>query len=269
MSWRVGFIGHFAVTRAEAGPALLERACERLTREGCEVAVGPADGNTWQRYRLLTERGDEPIFFMEPDNPDDWPGIFLASGFTPIANYASAVNTNLTATDPRLPAIAQRVHDLGITLRPIDLSRFEEELRRVHALSLLSFRENFLYSPINEADFLAQYSGVRPYVRAELALLAEKGGDLAGFLFAIPDLLRARRGERMDTVILKTLAVHPEHGGIGLGTLLMGRVHDVARQLGFTRAIHALFHEENRSGRISAHTAKVFRRYTLYGRFLH
>ena len=37
-------------------------------------AVGPLDGSTWRRYRLVTERGVEPPFFMEPDNPDDWPG---------------------------------------------------------------------------------------------------------------------------------------------------------------------------------------------------
>lgn len=268
MSWRVGFIGHFAVTSHEAASTLLERACERLTREGCEVAIGPVDGNTWQRYRLLTERGTEPIYFMEPDNPDDWPGLFLAAGFTSIASYASALNSDLAATDPRLPAFAQRVHELGIEIRSLDLMRFEEELRRVHALSLVSFRDNFLYSSIDEATFLAQYRALLPYVRPELALLAEQKGELIGFLFAIPDLLQAKRGEAINTVILKTLAVHPERSGLGLGSLLMGRLHEVSKEIGFTRAIHALFHEANRSGRISSRSARVFRRYTLYGRFL-
>ena len=46
------------------------------------------------------------------------------------------------------------------------------------------------------------------------------------------------------------------------------RAHEAARQLGFTRAIHALFHEANRSGRISGHTARVIRRYTLFARSL-
>ena len=100
-----------------------------------------------------------------------------------------------------------------------------EELRRVHALSLLSFRENFLYSPISEADFLAQYSGVRSFMKPELTVLAEKDGELIGYFFTLPDLLRPKHGKPVDTVILKTMAVHPDHGGIGLGSVLMARAH--------------------------------------------
>jgi GNAT superfamily N-acetyltransferase len=263
---RVGYVGHLAATDARGLEGLLALACHTLAEKGCELAVGPIDGNTWQRYRLITERGEEPPFFLEPDNPDDWPGFFLAAGFTPLATYCSALNANLTALDPRLLLLAQRAHDAGYTIRQLDLERFEEELRRAHALSLLSFRDNFLYSPISEADFLAQYLGVRRFIRPDLVLLAERAGELVGFMFAIPDLLRPQRGEPMNTVILKTVAVHPAHAGQGLGSLLMARCQDAARQAGFTRAIHALFHESNFSGRISGHTARVFRRYTLYSR---
>jgi GNAT superfamily N-acetyltransferase len=261
---RVGYVGHFAVTEDAAAVPLLQLGCEQLREQGCEVAVGPVDGNTWQRYRLLTERGSEPPYFLEPDNPDDWPGHFLAAGFSPLAGYCSALNTDLDVGDPRLPGIAQTLADAGIRIRPLDSSHFEEEMRRVHALSLVSFRNNFLYTPIAEAEFMSQYTALRPHVRDELVLLAEQGNELVGFLFAFPDYLRARRGEVMDTVILKTLAVHPDRSGLGLGTMLMARGHEVGRKLGFRRAIHALFHESNRSGRISGHTARVFRRYTLY-----
>ncbi len=263
---RVGYIGHFTALDGAAAQGMLDAASALLAVKECTQAIGPIDGNTWQRYRLITERGDEPPFFLEPDNPDDWPAMFTAAGFTPLAHYASAVNEDLPASDPRIPSITARLHSLGVTIRSLDVSRFEEELRRVHSLSLASFQANFLYSPISEVEFLAQYSGVRSFVRPELALLAEKEGELIGFLFALPDLLRAKRGQPMDTVILKTLAVHPDHGGVGLGSLLMAQAHEAAKQLGFTRAIHALFHESNRSGRISGHTARVFRRYTLFAK---
>ena len=263
---RIGYVGHYAVTDARAAPPLLRLACDRLADRGCTLAVGPVDGNTWQRYRFLTERGSEPPFFLEPDNPDEWPRQFTDFGFTPLAHYHSALATDLSAHDPRLTATAQRLHDHGITLHPLDSARLDEELRRVHALSLLSFRDNFLYTPISEADFLAQYAPIRPYIRPDLVLLAEKESELIGYVFGIPNLLQARRGETLDTVILKTLAVHPNYGGMGLGSLLLARAGEAARQAGFTRAIHALFHETNRSGRISGHTARVFRRYTLFAR---
>jgi hypothetical protein len=46
----------------------------------------------------------------------------------------------------------------------------------------------------------------------------------------------------------------------------MARCQQAIRAAGFTRAIHALFHADNRSGRISGHTARVIRRYTLFAR---
>ncbi len=263
---RVGYVGHYAVTDGRAAPELLHRACARLAAKGCGLAVGPCDGNTWRRYRLVTERGTEPPFFLEPDNPDEWPGQWADAGFSPLAHYYSALNPDLGAVDPRMMAAAQRLHDDGVDVHPLDAGRFDEELPRVHALSLVAFRDNFLYTPIGEEEFVAQYAPIRPYLRPELVLLAERRGELIGYLFGIPDLLRARRGGPMDTVILKTMAVHPDHAGKGLGGLLMARCHEAARQAGFTRAIHALFHESNRSGRISGRTARVFRRYTLFAR---
>jgi len=132
----------------------------------------------------------------------------------------------------------------------------------------LSFRNNFLYTPIGEVEFLAQYAPIRPYLRPELVLLAQRAGELVGYIFAIPDLCQAQRGRTVDTAIIKTLAVHPDHSGLGLGGLLLARCQQAARAGGFMRAIHALFHETNRSGRISRHTARVIRRYTLFARQL-
>jgi GNAT superfamily N-acetyltransferase len=262
----LGYVGHYAVSDPAAAPALLQGACERLAAEGCTLAVGPIDGNTWQRYRLLTERGSEPPFFLEPDNPDEWPGQFTAAGFTPLATYCSALNGDLSAEEARTADLARRVAERGVTLTPLRPERFDEEMRRIHALSLVSFRDNFLYTPIGEADFLAQYTPIRPHVRPDLVLLAERGGELVGYMFAIPDLLQAQRGRPVDTAIVKTMAVHPAEGGYGLGSLLMARVHQAMHAAGFKRVIHALFHEANRSGKISGHTARVIRRYTLYGR---
>jgi predicted N-acetyltransferase YhbS len=263
---RLGLIGHYAATTGESAAPLLHLACDQFATHGCTLAVGPMDGNTWQRYRLLTERGTEPPFFLEPDNPDDWPVHFTDNGFTALAHYFSALNSNLEVSDSRTADVARKVAEIGIVVRPLRLEQFEDELRRIHALSLASFGSNFLYTPIAEEEFVAQYRGIRPYILPELILLAELRDQPVGYVFSIPDLLKKKRGRPIDTVIVKTLAVHPEHGGVGLGGLLVARCQEVARQLGYTRAIHALMHETNKSHRISSHTATPIRRYTLYAK---
>jgi GNAT superfamily N-acetyltransferase len=263
---RFGVIGHYAAATQAAGAILLDRACETLAAAGCTVAAGPMDGNTWRRYRFVTERGDAPPFFLEPDNPDDWPAHWTSAGFTPLATYTSALNDNLATAVDRSEAARERLADAGIIVTTLDPGRAQEELRRIYALSLLAFSRNFLYTPIAEAEFLAQYGAVLPVVRPELVLLAERDHDLVGFIFAIPDMLQAYRGEIVDTVILKTMAVHPSVSGMGLGGLLMDDVQRAARDLGFRRAIHALMHEDNTSRALSTRYARTFRRYTLFSR---
>jgi GNAT superfamily N-acetyltransferase len=265
---RPGIIGHYAALDASVACGLLQHACMQLAARGCTLALGPMDGNTWRRYRLLTQRGSEPVFFLEPDNPDGWPGHFLDAGFTPIAWYASAITTDLSRKDPRMERVADRLQAHGIRIRPLDGHHLEEELRRIYRVATISFRDNFLYTPIDEAEFLAQCRPVLPYVRPELVLLAERCGHPIGFLFAVPDMLQARPGQDIRTIVIKTAAVLPDRSHAGLGGLLVARAHEVARSLGYTRAVHALMHETNASRNISRHYAHAMRRYALFARRL-
>ena len=262
----LGVIGHYGAVDTDAGMELLEHACALLARSGRTLAVGPMDGNTWRRYRFIIERGTEPPFLMEPDNPDEWPAHWTAAGFDRLATYASALNDDPGAIDPRTDAALARLRDVGITVRPLDMSAVEAELDRLYSLSLLAFRDNFLYTPIRREEFVGQYNAVLVHVRPELVLLAERAGELMGYIFALPDILQGMRGQPVDTVILKTLAVDPAARGLGLGGALLDLAQRTTHGLGYRRAIHALFHEQNVSGRISGRYARRLRRYALFSR---
>lgn len=264
----LGVIGGFQATGAEAAARVLEEACTVLRAKGCTLAVGPMDGNTWRRYRWVTEMGNEPTFFLEPANPSDWPGWWRAAGFGSLAEYYSAASDDLETRDVRLGEAASRVGNAGIVLRSLNPAQFEAELDRIYDVSVVSFRENYLYTPLPRADFIAQYRAVQPLVRPELVRLAERHGKPVGYMFALPDQAQAQRGQPVTNVIMKTIAVLPEYGGLGLGGLMFAEVHAAAKALGFKRAIHALMHENNKSRKMSAHYAKIIRRYTLFSRRL-
>jgi len=222
------------------------------------------------RDSFITERGAEPAFFLEPDNLDDWPLHFTAEGFVVLATYTSALDSDLSSessgTRARLSAIEERVFRMGITIRQASADHMDAELHRILAVSLRSFQDNFLYTPVGELEFLAQYRKLLPFVRHEFVLLAERDSIPVGFLFGMPDALRIRRDGRDDTLIIKTLAVAPECASAGLGTLLVGRIREIARGLGYTRCIHTLMHESNRSRKISAKTVSTMRRYALFAK---
>lgn len=268
---RQGCIGHFAAAdhaasrrESPAAAAVLARAAEILAAHGCTEVIGPLDGSTWHRYRFVTERGAEPPFFLEPDNPAAWPALFLDCGFRPLANYTSALVSDLTRTDPRTEERVERLAAAGTTLRGLDPADLEAELLRLHALSVVAFADNYLYSPIDAASFVAMYSAIATHLVPELVLLAEAGGTLVGYVFAVPDLLAARRSGAARTLVVKTVAVSPDHAGMGLGSVLVDLCQRAGHELGYERAIHALMHETNRSRAISGHYGATIRRYTLY-----
>jgi GNAT superfamily N-acetyltransferase len=264
---RVGVIGHFSPGEGDRAHThtMLEEAAARLAKEGCTLAVGPMDGNTWRRYRLVTERGEERPFLMEPDHPADWPRQWDEAGFTPLATYFSALGTDLAKEDAQVSRAGERLRAAGITVRALRAEDYEEELRRIYEVSARAFTDNYLYTPLPEAEFVAQYAAVRERVRADLVLLAEMSGEPVGYVFAIPDWLR---GPATDTVIVKTLAALPGRQTAGLGAWLLQLVQQRAHGLGFRRVIHALMHESNNSLNLSRRYAEPFRRYTLYSRRL-
>jgi hypothetical protein len=266
---RIGAIGHYAATDRAAAGTLFRAALPDLAAQGRSLAVGPMDGNTWRRYRFVTERGEEPPFFLEPDNPDAWPQHFRENGFLPIAGYTSNLNPDLGRQDPRVPAAADRLARAGVTIRCLRAAEFEAELARIYAVSAISFRDSFLYTPLPEAVFCGQYLRIRERVRPELVLLAEEADRPVGFVFGIPDWLRPAPTRLPDRVVVKTVAVLPGRCYAGLGNVLVAEVQQRARDLGFRAAIHALMHSANNSRNLSRHYGQPMRRYALFSRALH
>ncbi len=265
---RVGLIGHYAAGDASSGMDVLRMACGRLRNEGCTLAVGPLDGSTWRGYRFVTDRGAHPPFFLEPDNPDDWPAHFAAGGFHVLAAYRSALTSALHAGARALEAEA-RVRAMGVSIRALDLENVDAELLRLYDVASGSFAGNFLYTPISRSEFSSQYRAILPFVRPELVSIAEIDNEAIGFVFAVPDALEAARAVdgSIQTIVLKTLAVAPAWRGIGLGRVLFNHTNASAARLGYTRVIHALMYEGNVSERISG-DARTIRRYSLFAKAL-
>lgn len=263
-----GLIGHYAATDPAAAVALLRDATRRLTGVGVRRVLGPMNGSTWGRYRFAlhgaSSEPSAPAFLGEPANPPDYPAHFAAAGFREAARYESRITTDVTTANPRAADAATTARARGIGLAPIELARFDDELRELHALSLRAFAAILYYSPIGAEAFAATYRPMRGLLDPALVLLArDPDASLIGYAFAYADPLSLKDG-RPHRLILKTLAVDPAWRSIGLGALLVQRLHVAARSRGLSAVIHALMHVANDSMKISAHTAQPFRRYALY-----
>lgn len=239
-------------------------ACADYLHSECQshTVVGPMNGNTWLRHRLVLESDGRDPFLMEPIEPAHYPATFEAAGFSILSRYSSSL-VDLDAGQDDFSTLEQRMDRRGVKIRPLDMDRFEEDLMAIFKLSLISFSNNFLYTPLSQEMFLGKYQSSREHIDPDLVLLAERDGELAGFVFCTPDLL-ARQYGKDPAIIVKTLAALPDRILFGLGTVLVSRVQQAAKGKGYREAIHALQYESNTSLRISQRfSAKIFRRYAL------
>jgi len=264
---RIGLIGHFAAENAEAARELFDFGCMTLRAKGCTMAIGPMDGSTWRRYRLITWRSADPLFFLEPDNPDEWTAYFEAAGFTPLTDYYSSKCDDLD-NYPEDPRIDARLRKAGYRTRQLNIARLDEELGMLWRLANDAFSTNFLYTPISETEFRQMYAPIVETVQPQLIQIAEHKGNPVAVIFAVPDLLQARAGKHVDTLIVKTLGVIKERHGHGIGNWLVDGIFAQARTLGFRKGVFALMHEDNVSRKMGHGRMRDIRRYTLYARQL-
>jgi GNAT superfamily N-acetyltransferase len=261
----IGTIGGFTAKDAEAARLILKAAVEHLRAAGCRIAVGPMNGNTWRRHRFVIESAGRPPFLLEPRNPVDYPGWWLEAGFTELSRYSSST-VPLTGEATVAPGLRARLARSGVAIRTLDPDRYDDELRVIHGVCLKGFANNFLYTPLEEAAFVAAYQKVRQYVDPDLVRIAERDGIPCGFVFAVADLEAAARGEK-PALIVKTLAVDPGCRTPGLGSLLVDEVQQMGLGKGFTEAIHALQHDANNVLKITGrHHGEILRRYALFAR---
>lgn len=249
-------LGNIEFESAAAGRDLLLEAGERLQKEGFAGMLGPMDGDTWHRYRVVSESDGSQPFMMEPvSGPHDLEA-FQAAGFSPVSHYVSRRGKLEDTLGPEPVSMP----DISVT--SWDGENAEGLIQGLFEMSAGSFSDNDFFKPIGLEAFLALYRPLLPLIDPRHVLFAhhaEKG--LVGFLFGMPD----RLAQADPPAILKTYA----SGVRGVGRLLADTYHRKALELGHREVIHALMNEQNPShDRSEMNKTHIFRRYALMGRQL-
>ena len=227
------------------------------------------DGDSWHGYRATTWAGTRPAFALEPPIEETLAGYFTAAGFGLHSSYISAEMDVDGARALLRHRLLGWVLDKRFRVRNLDLDNYDAEMERIHRFCCRAFAGNHLFTPIDAGEFRELYAPLKARVHPEFVFIVEHGGQIVGLLFAIPDLNQQARGEPIDTLVLKTLAVAPEMRGRGIALLLMYRVWRAARSAGYRKIIHALMYKDNRARALSKYNRiDVMREYGLFSREL-
>jgi GNAT superfamily N-acetyltransferase len=283
---RVGFFGFFEAADAAATRALLDAAATWVAARGATVLRGPVDLSTNYRCGLLVEGEPGPPVMMMPHNPKSYAAWLLAAGLVKAKDLLALYVTRETLDLQRVGRIVDRLQKKsGVTLRPLDLRRFDQECTVLWDLYHRIWERNWGFVPMTQPEFLRQAQDLKKVAHPALLHVAELRGAPVGFIVALPDLnvaikacngrllplgwlrfLRAMKAVRTVRVI--TLGVVPEHRKLGIEMQLMHQVIDKGIAAGFRACEASWILEDNRDmlGPLETLGHRPYRRYRVYER---
>ena len=236
-----GFFGFFECEDdVEAAGGLFSAARGWLRDQGMTSVRGPVNPSLNYECGLLIEGFDTPPFFMMTHNRPYYARLVEASGFGKIEDlYAFWGRTSmLSSLDSKLGNMVEGVRErFGVTVRPLDRSRFDDEVRMFLDIYNSSLGGTWGFVPLSAAEIKHMAASLRHLIVPELALVAEVNGTPIGSVFCLLDynprikaingrlfpfgflrLLWNKRGIKRMRVI--STNVVPEYQAWGVGLVL-------------------------------------------------
>jgi len=252
---RAAFFGYFESEDDPAVARALVDAARRYARErGCDRIRGPFNMTAYQELGIVLEGFEHSHGVAETHTHPSYPRLLEAAGLSPCKLISTFINPELQKLDPE--TIIRQKHrtllaDPALTIRNMNLRRWDQELGRFGEMLNRCFAGNWHYLPLSPEEVLFEYGGLKQLIHPELVLVAEIAGQPVGFLICLPDvyqLLRPMRGRlstlgvirfmrnrhKLRQACLLTIGVLPEVQARGMIRVLMYRLVQTLQRLGFT-----------------------------------
>ena len=248
---------------------LFNKVFEELKKEGIETIIGPLNGTTWNTYRYVTEKGNGRPFLLEPWNEDYSVSLFEKLDFKHLAGYISTVMEGMNSNgrknlNKKIEKLKKFDYYKDIKVESAENKDLLTVLNKVYDLTVEAFKNNFLYSELEREIFLKMYMSYEDKIIKKFFKMLYLGDELIGYVFGIPDYAELGYKGKIDTIILKTIAVSPIYNGKGMGYILINSLVEEAEKEGYENVIYALMHESNVSKNIGLLLGNMLRKYTLF-----
>ena len=242
---------------------------ENLKNDDIETIIGPLNGTTWNTYRYVTDRGNHPPFLMEPWNEEYYVKLFEKIGFKPLTYYISTIMENMNPVQrghlsKKIEKLKKFNYYKDITVKSTENEDLLVVLNKVYDLTIEAFKNNFLYSELDREIFLKMYMSYEDKIVKKFFKMLYLKDELIGYVFGIPDYAELQYKEKIETMILKTIAISPKYNGKGMGYILIDELVKEAECSGYKNVIYALMHEKNISKNIGLLLGNELRKYSLF-----
>ncbi len=208
----VGFFGFFeSIDDQDVAQALLAAAEQWVGQRGVRSVRGPMSFSTNEECGLLVNGFNTAPMVMMSHHRPYYARLIRTAGYAKAKDLlAYLIDLREDATIPeRLVHGVQRLQrKQAITIRSIDVRRFEEEVRLLHGIYHRAWEHNWGFVPMTEAEVDLLAHTLRLVADPKLCLIAELDNRPVGFALALPDynqVLRRMNGRLFPLGALKLL----------------------------------------------------------------
>ncbi|MGO8744801.1 MAG: N-acetyltransferase [Thermoguttaceae bacterium] len=265
-SERRGFFGFFeCVDDQEVATALFDAARGWLAEHDIHALRGPANPSLNYEWGLLIEGFDSPPTFLITYNKPYYQKLVEGYGFYKVQDlysYGGQIDMLPKIRDKLRPIAEQIIERFNVRLRPLDMSRFVEDVEAFLDVFNRSMMGMWGFMPMTAGEVKAMAKELRYLMIPSLAVAAEIDGKMIGAVFAMPDynpiirkidgrlfpfgairLLMSKR--KIKKIRLISTNVLPEYQRLGIGLALMHGVAVPALEAGINQAEFSWVAESN------------------------
>lgn len=284
---RRGFFGFFDCRDdQEAANGLFDAVRHWFAEQDIHQLRGPTNPSLNYELGLLIDGFDSTPTFMMTYNPPYYARLIENYGFRKTQDlYAFWGHIDML---PRIgqklqPVCLQIIERYNVKLRPLDTSRFREEVEMFLAIYNRSLMNTWGFVPMSADEVRHMAGGLRHIIVPEMTVAAEIDGRVVGAAFGLPDynprikaidgrlfpfgfLRLLRNRQAIKRIRLISTNVLPEYQRMGIGMVLMHGLVPKAIEWGLEEGEFSWVLESNSLsyGALKKGGAKITKTYRLY-----
>lgn len=184
-----GMFGYFDADDEPVAHALLAKAEDWLRAQGMTRIIGPVSLSIWEEPGLLVKGQDHAPTIMMGHHPAHYQGWIEGYGFT----ETKRLMTYDLPIDTPFPKLVQRIvqsseRNERITIRPINMKRWDEEIRVVLSILNDAWSDNWGFVPFIDEEISHAAKKMKPIIKPQLNMIAELDGRPVAFMMVLPDI---------------------------------------------------------------------------------
>ncbi len=187
-----GMFGYYDAADRKVGDALLRAAENWLRGQGMTKVLGPISMSIWEEPGLLVRGHDHAPMLMMGHHPAHYQAWIEGAGYIP----AKKLLTYDLPIGDHFPPLVERIVKSGernerIRIRPVDKSKFEDEVRIILHILNDAWSGNWGFVPFTDTEISYAAKKMLPLIHPELVRIAELDGQPVAFMITFPDVNEA------------------------------------------------------------------------------